>query len=130
MPKKSAGKLLKNSAKLRQRSDRLRDKSEAALKHGEAARKRARAARIKGDRARTSPSPVKGSAPAGTAHLQRLSSDNPEARDEGPRLIPFSGPDYNRRELGIPSLPTDGYVTLADKAMKMWERRKKPRGKP
>jgi hypothetical protein len=64
-------------------------------------------------------------------HLRRLPPDNPEARDEGPRLIPFSGPDYNRQQLGVPALPTDGYVSLADKAMKMWEKptkKKRPKG--
>ena len=96
MPKKLAEKLPEKSAQSRQR------------------RKRLLAEKIAHE----------GSQPSGTTRgqLRRLSPESPEARDEGPRLIPFSGPDFNRRELGIPSLPTDGYVSLADKAMKMWER--------
>jgi hypothetical protein len=55
--------------------------------------------------------------------VQKLPPDAPEAHDEGPRLIPFAGPSFNRAYAQEPSLPTDGYVALADKAMSMWRGR-------
>jgi hypothetical protein len=47
--------------------------------------------------------------------------ESPEARDEGPRLIPL--PDGDRHHTpGLPPLPTDGYVALADKAIRLWSK--------
>ena len=56
-----------------------------------------------------------------TRKVQKLPPDAPEAHDEGPRLIPFAGPTFNRAYAQEPSLPTDGYVALADRAMAMWK---------
>ncbi len=52
--------------------------------------------------------------------VQKLPPEAPEAHDEGPRLIPFAGPSFNRAYALEPSLPTDGYVALADRALAMW----------
>lgn len=50
--------------------------------------------------------------------------ESPAARDEGPRLIPL--PDTERRQTpGLPPLPTDGYVALADKAIRLWSKNTK-----
>ena len=57
--------------------------------------------------------------------VQKLTPEAPEAHDEGPRLIPFAGPSFNRAYALEPSLPTDGYVALADRAMAMWESEEK-----
>ena len=64
-----------------------------------------------------------------TRKVQKLPPDAPEAHDEGPRLIPFAGPTFNRAYAQEPSLPTDGYVALADKAMAMWKGREESRRK-
>ena len=58
-----------------------------------------------------------------TRKVQKLPPEAPEAHDEGPRLIPFAGPTFNRAYAQEPSLPTDGYVALADRAMAMWKGR-------
>jgi hypothetical protein len=59
--------------------------------------------------------------------VQKLPPDAPEAHDEGPRLIPFAGPSFSRANMQEPSLPTDGYVALADHAMSMWEKADEPK---
>lgn len=44
--------------------------------------------------------------------------ESPAARDEGPRLIPL--PDGPARVPGLPPVPTDGYVSMADDAIRLW----------
>ena len=67
---------------------------------------------------------LKRNRPTGNAKkttVQKLTPEAPEAHDEGPRLIPFAGPSFSRANMDEPSLPTDGYVALADRAMALWK---------
>jgi hypothetical protein len=50
--------------------------------------------------------------------------ESPAARDEGPRLIPLPEAEV-RHSPGLPPLPTDGYVSMADKAIKLWSKNSK-----
>lgn len=50
----------------------------------------------------------------------KLSPAKPEARDEGPRLIPLS--DKVQGTCGIPPIEAGGYASMADNAMAIWDR--------
>lgn len=63
-------------------------------------------------------------APKPKRSLRPIPPESPAARDEGPRLIPFSGPAFNRNS-AVPPLPTDGYIALADKAIRIWSKKTK-----
>jgi len=50
--------------------------------------------------------------------VQRIPPESPAARDEGPRLIPLPDSD--------PHSPTEGYVSLANSAIRLWNKADKP----
>lgn len=50
--------------------------------------------------------------------VKKFPIESEAARDEGPRLIPLPTGSVNSR----PGLPSDSFVSLAEKAIKLWER--------
>ena len=57
--------------------------------------------------------------------VQAIPPESPAARDEGPRLIPLPDGDPHQTP-GLPPLPTDGYASLADNAIRLWNKTGKP----
>jgi hypothetical protein len=50
--------------------------------------------------------------------VKKFPIESEAARDEGPRLIPLPTSAGSHR----PGLPSDSFVALAEKAIKLWER--------
>jgi len=55
--------------------------------------------------------------------VQRIPPESPAARDEGPRLIPLPDSDPHQTP-GLP--PNEGYVSLANSAIRLWNKPNKP----
>jgi hypothetical protein len=61
--------------------------------------------------------------------VRAIPPESPAARDEGPRLIPLPERDPHQTP-GVPHHPADGYVGIANEAIRIWKNEPQSNKKP